>query len=256
MRIKLLFVLLFVSALAFAQDYIDVVETTDGSVLKGVIIENKIDDYIRIELAGGSIFTVQYDEIEVLKKEKVAGAVAGGTNIVINNNSTATANANSSGGVEEVKSVLGYSSFELQRLLGKKSIKKMTATKLDVVKLDNTDLSEKISAYNRLKSDKKVGAMVLNWLLPGVGSFYQGDTSRGVTTLVTNGLLGVVYYMSYVAYLSSYNSYTGESDTTAAAIMVGSAITLGIYNIYQIFAPIGYEKRYNNALKKKLRYMN
>ena len=43
----------------FANE-IDVLHLKNGDIIKGSIIENKINDYIKIELQGGSIITYKY----------------------------------------------------------------------------------------------------------------------------------------------------------------------------------------------------
>ncbi len=55
----------------FAVEYIDVVKTKDGNIYKGIIIENKIDQYIKIELSGGSTFKIAYSKIDSIFKEEL-----------------------------------------------------------------------------------------------------------------------------------------------------------------------------------------
>lgn len=66
---KILILVVFIST-AFAQSYIDVVKLNNGDIIKGKIIENVINDYIRVELQGGSILTYKYDQIESIEVEK------------------------------------------------------------------------------------------------------------------------------------------------------------------------------------------
>ena len=40
--------------------------TKDGNEYRGTIIENKINEYMRIELPGGSVFRLVYDDIDRL----------------------------------------------------------------------------------------------------------------------------------------------------------------------------------------------
>jgi len=68
----------------YAQSYIDVVKLNNGDVIKGKIIENVINDHIRIELQGGSILTYKYDQIESLEVEKKSTRTFGSGNQVIN----------------------------------------------------------------------------------------------------------------------------------------------------------------------------
>lgn len=53
-----------------SQEKIDAVYLKNGDIIKGVIIENVPNDYVKIELQGGSIFTVKYSDILKMTKEK------------------------------------------------------------------------------------------------------------------------------------------------------------------------------------------
>ena len=54
----------------FAED-IDILNLKNGDLIKGKIIENKINEYIKIELQGGSVLTYTYDQIESIEREEV-----------------------------------------------------------------------------------------------------------------------------------------------------------------------------------------
>ena len=54
----------------FAED-IDILNLKNGDLIKGKIIENKFNEYIKIELQGGSILTYTYDQIESIEREEV-----------------------------------------------------------------------------------------------------------------------------------------------------------------------------------------
>ena len=54
----------------FAGD-VDILNLKNGDMIKGKIIENKINNYIKIELQGGSILTYTYDQIESIDREEV-----------------------------------------------------------------------------------------------------------------------------------------------------------------------------------------
>jgi hypothetical protein len=61
---------LHLSAQVFPErETLDVVRISDGSVLRGKIIENFVDRYVTIEIYGGSIFTVAYENIEAIEEE-------------------------------------------------------------------------------------------------------------------------------------------------------------------------------------------
>ena len=40
----------------------DVLYLKNGSIIKGKIIENKINDYIKVELSGGSVLKYKYND--------------------------------------------------------------------------------------------------------------------------------------------------------------------------------------------------
>jgi len=68
---KLLLITIILFSIIYTQDYIDVIHLKNGDIIKGNIIENKINDYIRIEFQGGSILTYNYDQISSLEIERV-----------------------------------------------------------------------------------------------------------------------------------------------------------------------------------------
>jgi hypothetical protein len=71
MLIILIFpVVVFITSIAMAAEYKDVVYLKNGSVVKGVIIENVINEKIRLETSDGSVFVFKYNEILKVQKEK------------------------------------------------------------------------------------------------------------------------------------------------------------------------------------------
>ena len=64
----ILLIIPFYSALS--QNMIDVIHLKNGDILKGLIIENVPNDYVKIELSAGSVFTVKYTDIAKFTKEK------------------------------------------------------------------------------------------------------------------------------------------------------------------------------------------
>ena len=68
----LLFTLFAFTLFAQIGNYVDVVHLKNGSIVKGVIIENDLDDFIKIELSGGSIFKYEYKEIDKMTREKIS----------------------------------------------------------------------------------------------------------------------------------------------------------------------------------------
>lgn len=69
-RLIYLSILLITNTLSFSQgNYWDVVYLKNGSVIRGVIIEQIPNKNIKIETADKNIFVFQIDEIEKLVKE-------------------------------------------------------------------------------------------------------------------------------------------------------------------------------------------
>lgn len=66
--------------------YHDVVYLKDGSIIKGVIIENKTDEYLKIK-SGSNILVYTYDKIDKIIKEEI-GTTTNYSNSTIRNNST------------------------------------------------------------------------------------------------------------------------------------------------------------------------
>ena len=54
------------------DSYIDVVYLKNGSVLKGIIIEQKIGEYIKLEMYDGSVFVFENSKIDKIQKEKTS----------------------------------------------------------------------------------------------------------------------------------------------------------------------------------------
>jgi hypothetical protein len=59
-----------VFSIGYSQEKIDVVYLKSGDIRKGVITENVPNDYIKIETADGSVFTIKYADIEKMTKEE------------------------------------------------------------------------------------------------------------------------------------------------------------------------------------------
>ena len=65
-----LFGILGFSVLSIAQNYREVVYLKNGSIIKGIIIEQTPNMSLKIKTADGSIFAYQMDEIEKMTKEE------------------------------------------------------------------------------------------------------------------------------------------------------------------------------------------
>jgi TolB-like protein len=102
---------------------------------------------------------------------------------------------------------------------------------------------QKMMLYTSNRKDNAVTSMLLNWLVPSLGSFLQGDIMGGVVELsfVTLGITLVAngrdeyydYYGTYYEYNSSF--YIGMS-------------VLGVYVVYYIVRPFTFQKQWNQKL--------
>ena len=63
-------ILITIVSLSIGQERRDIIYLKNGDVIKGIIVENVFNDYVRIELAGGSILSYKYVDIEKIIKEQ------------------------------------------------------------------------------------------------------------------------------------------------------------------------------------------
>ncbi len=71
-KLLLLIVALATSATIFAQNYKEVVHLKNGSVIKGVIIEQVPNESLKIQTADGSLFVYKMSEVAKITKEEVS----------------------------------------------------------------------------------------------------------------------------------------------------------------------------------------
>ena len=74
-RLLLIVLPLSINVIAFSQDYEDVVILKNGSEIHGIIIEQKPNDYIKIQ-SGKNTFVYRFDEIELMRKELVTETIS------------------------------------------------------------------------------------------------------------------------------------------------------------------------------------
>lgn len=68
-KLLLLMIAAIFSISAFSQAYTEVLYLKNGSILKGLIIENVPEKSVKLQTKDGSIFVYQYNEIEKITKE-------------------------------------------------------------------------------------------------------------------------------------------------------------------------------------------
>ncbi len=103
---------------------------------------------------------------------------------------------------------------------------------------------EKMMLYTSNRKDNAVTAMLLNWLVPSLGSFLQADVTGGIVelSLAAIGLTMILngeseYYDYYSGYYYEYNSF----------FYIGAGV-LGVYAIYYIVRPFQFQKQWNQKL--------
>ena len=69
---KLLLILMVGSLFAGTTENIDVIKQFDGTIYKGKIIEQNIEEegWVKIEIAGGSVIHITKDKIESIESEE------------------------------------------------------------------------------------------------------------------------------------------------------------------------------------------
>jgi hypothetical protein len=83
------------TSLAFAQNLEDVIYKKDGSVLRGTLVEQDFENgRYKIQLQGGSLFSVEKADIEKISKEAPLNGTANNNGININIDNSPTINQN------------------------------------------------------------------------------------------------------------------------------------------------------------------
>lgn len=84
MRKVVLFVsIVFMSFSAFAQEWQDVLYLKNGSVIRGVLIEQIPNESVKIQTADGNVFVYQFGDVEKLAKEQKEKRKQKGKNTLI-----------------------------------------------------------------------------------------------------------------------------------------------------------------------------
>lgn len=239
----------------FCQDYLDVVLTTDGDSFKGIIIENKVNQYVRIELPGGTIFRIDYTDIDTILKEKNSASTAErgesqSSTIVINNNQNqeqSTGTVQVASPATQTPSLNPYQGMELSHLFSDLSLRQLKDLRPDITRMNSTDPSVRLQIYESKKKSNAGGYMVGNLFIPGLGSAIQGD--GGMAAYL--GLSTVAYIVSFLSYYTTATtSYDYDGGPPPHVIITG--INYIIAWAVGLFSPFGYQGAYNNELKTKL----
>ena len=64
--------MLFVATLSsIAQNYQEVVYLKDGSIIRGLIFEQRPNDYLKVRTSSGNVYTLRMNEVDRITKETV-----------------------------------------------------------------------------------------------------------------------------------------------------------------------------------------
>lgn len=153
-------ILLASSFAILAQDRQDVIYLKNGDIIKGVIIENVLNDYVKVELLGGSILTYKYDQITKFAKDKKDEKIQATPNTVI---------------------------MQQQQVSQQPAPLQQNNTPFSM-----TDM-QKAAMYERDKKEEWT-AIVLSLLLTSAGHAYAGNWGRGLLFLL--GKIGAIGMMA------------------------------------------------------------
>ena len=76
MKLKYILICIFIFflSLIYSQSlqYIDVINLKNGDLIKGIIVENVINDYIKVDIVDGSNITIHYNDILSITVENIS----------------------------------------------------------------------------------------------------------------------------------------------------------------------------------------
>ncbi len=208
MRVSTLSALWVIVVAVFAwsqqqQVYIDVVYLKDGSIVRGIIIEQVPGQTIKVETADGSVFVFKVEQIVKLAKEKRAVEIAAP--------STVEDKEEDKGRQEETKQ-------QLMLMIRDRAFFQ------DDGQMQMNTLAQTLSEpdryflYSTNKKEDGFLGFILNLLLPSVGSWVQGDY---VSALVQDA----AYVLGGLAYAFAPNPIDLIGATAVAAAYIVGLIT-------------------------------
>jgi hypothetical protein len=108
---------------------------------------------------------------------------------------------------------------------------------------------QRMMLYSSNRKDNAVTTMLLNWLVPSLGSFIQGDTTGGIVelSLAATGLIMIANGESEY-YDSTYGYWYWDYNTFW---YVGWGV-LGVYIVYYVVRPFTFVRQWNQNLAKVL----
>jgi len=209
------------------------------------VISAKMIDVVTGEIAAQAS-TEKQGKIDVLLEiARVVGKQISGQEIVVAEAATKVEEKKVEVVVETAKGGSALAIAQLQELIRTRTHMKRGGDLRMLPLASQLSDQEKMMLFMSNRKDGAVTAMLLNWLVPSLGSFLQGDVTGGIIelSLVTTGAVMMLngeseYYDSYSSYwYRDYNSF----------FYVG-AVVLGVYVIYYIVRPFQFVKQWNQKL--------
>ena len=276
--------LLTLSALsAFAAEYMDVVYLENGSRVKGIIIEQIPGETISIETVDGSVFVFKVEEVVKIAKEKVEkssddGGTSQKTEINITQTTDVQASGSGGGGDSDtsVEALRAAEAFVRSLITPKIRYKQLKKVQIPYSELEKLDATAKQGIYDDRKKDNAGIIFLLNFLLPSVGSWIQGNYGVAMYDLTSTIVYMIAapilisraaeatvssvydsYYYSDSYYTSTTDYYSGSSyeDPTKYYVAAGVlGLNFLIARLTALISPFTHQRKYNDMLRKKLQY--
>ena len=208
------------------------------------VISAKMIDVVTGEIAAQAS-TEKQGKIDVLLEiARVVGKQISGQEIVVAEAATKVEEKKVEVVVETAKGGSALAIAQLQELIRTRTHMKRGGDLRMLPLASQLSDQEKMMLFMSNRKDGAVTAMLLNWLVPSLGSFLQGDVTGGIIelSLVTTGAVMMLngeseYYDFYDGWYRDYNSF----------FYVG-AVVLGVYVIYYIVRPFQFVKQWNQKL--------
>jgi TolB-like protein len=148
--------------------------------------------------------------------------------------------------VEAVKPAAGGSSLavaQLQELIRTRTHMKKDGAARMVPLVSQLSEQQKMMLYTSNRKDNAAASMLLNWLVPSLGSWLQGDVTGALIEL-SLGISGVVMVAVGAPY---YDDYWGIYYEPTTGYYVGWVVITS-YAVYYVVRPFTFQRQWNQKL--------
>jgi TolB-like protein len=140
--------------------------------------------------------------------------------------------------------------MQLQALIRAKAHMR-SAGQLQMMSLaDQISDSERMFLYSSNMKNNAGMALLLNWLVPSLGSFIQGDVVGGITELGLLAAGAVCLGVGWTDYYDSWGFYLYSEPNFLYYTGIG---VLVVYVVYYCVRPFSYQRTWNRNLAKSLK---